>query len=107
MSAASRDAISVEPAAVEESLLQHSPETLEYCSEDKLDTMHKVVLEIKGVEQLHNLSKSLAEANIAHKLWTEQPENIPTSLATAPGRKTVLQPYFKRLKLCKGIQIEQ
>ena len=84
-----------------------SPETLEYCSESNLDTMHKVVLEIKGVDQLHTLSKSLTEANIPHKLWTEQPENVPTSLATAPNRKAVLQPYFKKLKLCKGLQLKQ
>ena len=84
-----------------------SPETLEYCSENNLDSMHKVVLETKGAEQLHNLSKSLTEANIAHKLWIEQPENVPTSLATAPNRKAILQPYFKKLKLCKGVQLRQ
>lgn len=83
-------------------LSRDHPETVSYCSEANLENMHKVVLEIKGTEQLQNLSKALEEANICHKLWTEQPENIPTSLATAPNRKSKLQPFFKKLKLCKG-----
>ncbi len=83
-------------------LSKDSPLTRQYCSGDNLDCMHKVVLEIQGVEPLQNLSKALDEANVQHKLWIEQPENVPTSLATAPDAKSRLQPHFKNLKLCKG-----
>jgi hypothetical protein len=41
------------------------------------------------------------EAGIAAKLWIEQPENIPTALATKPGRKSKLAPFFKKAQLCK------
>ena len=82
-------------------LSKDTPITGQYCSGDNLDSMHKVVLEVKGVEQLQNLSQTLDEASIQHKLWIEQPEDVPTSLATAPNRKATLQPYFKKLKLCK------
>lgn len=62
----------------------------------------QVVLEVKGEEQLKNLSQKLKQAEVMHKLWMEQPEDIPTCLATAPQRKSLLQEHFKKLKLCKG-----
>eukprot|EP00238_Polyblepharides_amylifera_P009730 CAMPEP_0196580112 /NCGR_PEP_ID=MMETSP1081-20130531/27038_1 /TAXON_ID=36882 /ORGANISM="Pyramimonas amylifera, Strain CCMP720" /LENGTH=121 /DNA_ID=CAMNT_0041899899 /DNA_START=242 /DNA_END=604 /DNA_ORIENTATION=+ len=58
--------------------------TKEYCSQDNLDNMHKVVLHVKGETQLINLSRKLEEADVMHKLWTEQPENFATCLATRP-----------------------
>eukprot|EP00271_Cylindrocystis_brebissonii_P012810 TRINITY_DN32313_c0_g1_i1.p1 TRINITY_DN32313_c0_g1~~TRINITY_DN32313_c0_g1_i1.p1 ORF type:complete len:279 (+),score=15.49 TRINITY_DN32313_c0_g1_i1:68-904(+) len=70
-----------------------------YCAD--LDHMHKVVLEVKGETQLLNLAEKLKAAGIAHKLWVEQPENIPTCLATKPYFKTEVAPHFKKLKLCK------
>lgn len=69
----------------------------------KLSSWHlQVVLEIKGAEQLRNLSTKLEAVQIQHKLWIEQPEDWPTCLATAPIPKSIAQPHFKRLKLCKG-----
>ncbi|XP_002979308.2 putative peptidyl-tRNA hydrolase PTRHD1 [Selaginella moellendorffii] len=76
------------------------PDTIEYCSPEKIDTMHKVTLEVKGEIQLLNLSKKLAEASIDHKLWIEQPENLPTCLATKPCWKSRVSSHFKKLKLC-------
>ncbi|CAM8958558.1 unnamed protein product [Rhodiola kirilowii] len=55
------------------------PLTAEYCSPSNIDSMHKVTLE----------------------LWIEQPENIPTCLATKPYLKSLVSLYFKKLKLCK------
>ena len=63
----------------------------------------KVVLEVKGEQQLHKLSNRLTEHKIAHKLWIEQPENFPTCLATAPCSKAEVQQHFKKFQLCKGI----
>lgn len=60
----------------------------------------KVVLEVKGETQLQNLHTKLEEAGIRHKLWMEQPENIPTCLAAGPYYKSTVQPYFKKFKLC-------
>ncbi|KAJ8628904.1 hypothetical protein MRB53_022227 [Persea americana] len=60
-----------------------------------------VTLEVKGESQILNLSEKLNEGGIAHKLWIEQPENIPTCLATKPYPKSAVSLFFRRLKLCK------
>ncbi|KAM7459673.1 hypothetical protein LguiA_036667 [Lonicera macranthoides] len=77
------------------------PHTLQYCSSTNLDSMHKVTLEVKGETQIVNLTEKLKGGGIAHKLWIEQPENIPTCLATKPYPKSIISSYFKKLKLCK------
>lgn len=77
------------------------PHTVQYCSPEKIDSMHKVTLEVKGETQLVNLSEKLKTGEIGHKLWIEQPENIPTCLATKPAPKSIVSPFFKKLKLCK------
>ncbi|XP_059640343.1 uncharacterized protein LOC132282621 isoform X2 [Cornus florida] len=78
------------------------PHTLAYCSPTNLDSMHKVTLEVKGEPQILNLSEKLKAAGIAHKLWIEQPENIPTCLATKPYPKSIVSSFFKKLKLFKS-----
>ncbi|KAG5541296.1 hypothetical protein RHGRI_021210 [Rhododendron griersonianum] len=77
------------------------PHTVDYCSPTNIDSMHKVTLEVKGETQLLNLSEKLRAGGIAHKLWIEQPENIPTCLATKPYPKSMVSSFFKKLKLCK------
>ncbi|XP_075518134.1 uncharacterized protein LOC142552289 [Primulina tabacum] len=54
------------------------PDTLLYCSPPNIDSMHKVTLEVKGETQIRNLSEKLEAGGVAHKLWMEHPENIPT-----------------------------
>ncbi|KAG0725121.1 putative peptidyl-tRNA hydrolase PTRHD1 [Chionoecetes opilio] len=66
-----------------------------------LDNMHKVVLGIDNEVQLKNLSEKLREASIDHKLWIEQPEDIPTCLVTKPYVKLEVSKYFKKFKLLK------
>jgi hypothetical protein len=61
----------------------------------------QVTLEVKGETQLNNLAEKLAAAGVRHKLWIEQPENIPTCIATAPCPKSQVSSFFKKLKLCK------
>lgn len=63
--------------------------------------MKQVTLEVKGETQLVNLSEKLKASGILHKLWIEQPENFPTCLATKPYPKSVVSPFFRKLKLCK------
>ncbi|RYR44406.1 hypothetical protein Ahy_A08g040737 isoform C [Arachis hypogaea] len=64
-------------------------------------SVNMVTLEVKGEAQIKNLSEKLTSGGIIHKMWIEQPENIPTCLATKPYPKSVVSSYFKKLKLCK------
>lgn len=50
---------------------------------------------------MENLSKTLVESGIEHKLWLEQPENIPTCIAVKPYVKETVQMHFKELKLMR------
>ncbi|KAJ2706881.1 peptidyl-tRNA hydrolase domain-containing protein 1 [Coemansia sp. IMI 203386] len=49
-----------------------------------LESMHKVTLETKNEASLLKMADNLKEKNIPYHLWIEQPENIPTCLATVP-----------------------
>ncbi|XP_053695680.1 putative peptidyl-tRNA hydrolase PTRHD1 [Sabethes cyaneus] len=73
------------------------PDTVEYFKD--IDNMHKVVLEAPDAEKLLGLAEVLKQNDIAHKLWIEQPENIPTCIALKPYRKEVVQKYVKKFKL--------
>lgn len=75
------------------------PETQQYLSE--LDSMHKVVLGAPDEAALSSLSENLTQAGVAHKLWIEQPENIPTCLALKPCQKETVQPLLRKFKLFK------
>ncbi|XP_012136190.2 putative peptidyl-tRNA hydrolase PTRHD1 [Megachile rotundata] len=66
-----------------------------------LDHMHKVVLEVPDETALNALCSKLTDEDIHHKLWIEQPENIPTCLVTKPYPKSKVQSYFKKYKLLK------
>lgn len=64
-----------------------------------LDNMHKVVLEISDESSLRDMHKKLEENAIDHKLWIEQPENIPTCLVIKPYPKEQVHKHVKKLKL--------
>ena len=83
-------------------LSRDSEETRAYCAPGSLDGMTKVVLEADSEGALRELAEALTRAGIAHKLWTEQPENEATALAASPNRKSVLGPAFAGLKLCRA-----
>ncbi|XP_056418979.1 putative peptidyl-tRNA hydrolase PTRHD1 [Hyla sarda] len=74
-------------------------QTQEYLQE--LDSMHKVVLEVPDEVTLTGLAETLKAANIDHKLWIEQPENIPTCIALRPYPKEEVHRYLKKFKLLK------
>ncbi|XP_050303521.1 putative peptidyl-tRNA hydrolase PTRHD1 [Anthonomus grandis grandis] len=67
-----------------------------------LDNMHKVVLEAPNEQSLVDLKQKLEETGVKHKMWIEQPENIPTCIAVKPYGKEEVQKYFKKFKLFKG-----
>ncbi|KAF7651316.1 hypothetical protein LDENG_00112430 [Lucifuga dentata] len=74
-------------------------DTQQYLAE--LDSMHKVVLAAPDEASLSGLSEKLTEVGVAHKLWIEQPENIPTCLALKPCPKETVQPLMRKFKLFK------
>jgi len=66
-----------------------------------LNRMHKVVLRVDSTDELENLSDKLASNGVLHHLWIEEPETVPTCLASKPGLKSSLASHFKGLKLLK------
>lgn len=60
-----------------------------------------MVLGIESEVKLRNLSDKLHEAAIDHKLWIEQPEDIPTCIVTKPYPKDEVSKLFKKIKLYK------
>ncbi|XP_064652783.1 putative peptidyl-tRNA hydrolase PTRHD1 [Lineus longissimus] len=80
-------------------LFHSDPNTQTYVAD--LDAMHKCVLQANDEDALKSLAEALKMDSIDHKLWIEQPENIPTCLATKPYPKDEIQKYFKKFKLFK------
>lgn len=80
-------------------LYNSDTQTQQYLND--LDRMHKIVLGIENLVDLDDLNKTLNENNVKFKLWIEQPENIPTCLATKPYPKTEIERFFKKFKLFK------
>ena len=74
-------------------------ETIDYLK--GLDSMHKIVVGVPNQSDLVDLSERLKENNVLFKLWTEQPENYPTCLATKPYSKSLVERFFKSFKLFK------
>ncbi|CAI0417520.1 unnamed protein product [Linum tenue] len=52
--------------------------TVRYWGPEKIDSMHKVTLEVEGETQMLNLAEKLKGGGIVHKLWIEQP--VPPSI---------------------------
>ncbi|TNM94736.1 putative peptidyl-tRNA hydrolase PTRHD1 isoform X1 [Takifugu rubripes] len=75
------------------------PDTQRYLAE--LDSMHKVVLGAPDEAALSSLSDALTQAGVAHKLWIEEPEHIPTCLALKPCPKDSVQQLLRKFKLFK------
>ncbi|BES92349.1 unnamed protein product [Nesidiocoris tenuis] len=80
-------------------IFHDDPNTLEYLKD--LDSMHKVILEVTTESELLSVADELIKNNVDHKLWTEQPENIPTCLVLKPYPKNDVQRFFKKFKLFK------
>lgn len=74
-------------------------ETQQYVQ--NLDSMTKVVLKAENESQLLEVCDCLTTNDIKYVLWTEQPENIVTCLATTPRDRNLMKPLLKHLKLFK------
>jgi peptidyl-tRNA hydrolase len=66
-----------------------------------LDSMHKITLAVNNEADLLDLDNDLKSNGIQCKLWIEQPECIPTALATKPYPKHEIEKFFKKFKLFK------
>ncbi len=73
--------------------------TQEYLN--NLDNMHKITLAANTEMELVSLDNNLKSNGIKCKLWIEQPENIPTCIATKPYPKHEIEKFFKKFKLFK------
>lgn len=60
-----------------------------------------VLIQAPDEAALSTLAETLTQAGVAHKLWIEQPENIPTCLALKPCAKETVQPLLRKFKLFK------
>ena len=56
-------------------------------------------LSIAGEPQLQALHDKLAGEGVAHKMWVEQPEGIPTAIALAPAPRSRVAPLLKKYSL--------
>ncbi|XP_053605674.1 putative peptidyl-tRNA hydrolase PTRHD1 [Plodia interpunctella] len=81
-------------------LYREDDNTVKYLTD--LDNMHKVVLEVPNEDSLKKVAEKLKENSIDHKLWIEQPENIPTCLALKPYPKDQVKKYVGKFKLYKA-----
>ncbi|KAI8324580.1 peptidyl-tRNA hydrolase II [Martensiomyces pterosporus] len=66
-----------------------------------IDSMHKVTLETKNESSLLKMADNLKQQGIPYYLWTEQPENIPTCLATVPVMRSELGDALKKCSLMR------
>ncbi|KAJ1656646.1 hypothetical protein IWQ61_003815 [Dispira simplex] len=64
-----------------------------------IDNMHKVVLETKNETSLLKITEGFKAQAIPHHLWIEQPENIPTCVATAPVQRSQIRDIVKKCQL--------
>ncbi|XP_026189645.1 uncharacterized protein LOC113146456 [Cyclospora cayetanensis] len=61
-------------------------------------SMRTVVLQVANEAELLKLQDKLKKNHIGHKLWQEEPENIPTALASVPIQKSAAR-VFRGFKL--------
>lgn len=79
---------------------RESAATRAYCAPEAIRHMTKVLLQVKDEKALLDAARKLGEAGVAHHLWVEEPEGIPTALATAPGPRDAAKKALKKARLC-------
>ena len=61
--------------------------------------MRTVTLAAKDEAELRGAAETLRQHRVAHSLWLEAPEQLPTCLATRPQQRSLVQPLLRHLKL--------
>ncbi|NWW07574.1 PTRD1 hydrolase, partial [Oreocharis arfaki] len=77
---------------------QH-PDTGAYLEQG--DAMRTVVLEAPDEDSLLDLAARLRREGVEHRVWTENPEGIPTCLALRPYPKNSVQRHLRKFRLLK------
>lgn len=75
--------------------------TAAYVAPDAQQQMTTVVLAANSADTLLQTAAKLDEASVHYSLWQEQPENVPTALASRPAPRATLKPLFKGLRLLR------
>lgn len=85
-------------AAIIQGLNMKDEPTIHYTSTSQLNHMTKNVYKVKDVEELQSIKEQWETkfGQDSYYLWIEQPENIPTALATLPLERT--NPVSKLIK---------
>eukprot|EP00927_Polykrikos_kofoidii_P067256 TRINITY_DN62768_c0_g1_i1.p1 TRINITY_DN62768_c0_g1~~TRINITY_DN62768_c0_g1_i1.p1 ORF type:complete len:166 (+),score=19.22 TRINITY_DN62768_c0_g1_i1:61-558(+) len=60
--------------------------------------MTTVTMGVSDEAQLNKIADKLRAGGVQFRIWTEQPENVASALATWPRRRSELQRYFKGIK---------
>ena len=79
-------------------------DSIKYVAKERLSSMTKVVLEVKGEAQLMTLSEKLTENNIDYYAWREQPEDYATCVALRPYRKEEVRELLKKCNLASDVR---
>ena len=79
-------------------------DSIKYVAKERLSSMTKVVLEVKGEAQLMTLSEKLTENNIDYYAWREQPEDYVTCVALRPYRKEEVKELLKKCNLASDVR---
>ncbi|AFZ81243.1 hypothetical protein BEWA_006520 [Theileria equi strain WA] len=83
------------------SVYSTDPNVIRYISPENLPVMRTVVLSVASETELNSYHSLLLSHGVNNHLFTEQPENIITCLATAPVQKSRIYSLVKNLKLFK------
>ena len=85
-------------AAIIQGLNNQDEATIYYTSSTQLNYMTKNVYKVNNVEELNTIKEQWDTkfGSKSYYMWIEQPENIPTALATVPLERT--NPVSKLIK---------
>ncbi|CAJ1970226.1 unnamed protein product [Cylindrotheca closterium] len=89
-------------AAMAEGLAKQDEATKYYLSPEQLPSMTKYVYGVDSMEELEKVKQGFEEkfGNDSYHCWLEQPENIPTALATLPMERTnKVSKFVQKLKV--------
>lgn len=89
-------------AAIAEGLENQDEATQYYVSPKQLPGMTKYVYGVDSAEELENVKQGFVQkfGNYSYHCWLEQPENIPTALATLPMERTnKVSKFIQKLKV--------
>ena len=59
----------------------------------------QVVLGVKDSKELLKFAQKLSDADMQHRVWVEQPENIPTAIALKPYPRSAVAAALKKFNL--------